>query len=61
MTSPSRCAWGRAALGGGHPRGAARRRRQGGGHSAAVARPEFLREAADEFGCQCVVLAIDAA
>ncbi len=29
-------------------------------NSAAVARPEFLREAADRFGSQCVVLAVDA-
>ncbi|GAA2011416.1 imidazole glycerol phosphate synthase subunit HisF [Nakamurella flavida] len=29
-------------------------------NSAAVARPEFLSEAADRFGSQCVVLAIDA-
>jgi cyclase len=29
-------------------------------NSAAVSRPEFLREAADEFGCQCIVLAVDA-
>ena len=29
-------------------------------NSAAVSRPEFLREAAAEFGCQCIVLAIDA-
>lgn len=29
-------------------------------NSAAVARPEFLREAAAQFGSQCVVLAIDA-
>ena len=29
-------------------------------NSAAVARPDFLREAADRFGSQCVVLAVDA-
>jgi len=29
-------------------------------NSAAVARPEFLREAADRFGSQCVVIAVDA-
>ena len=29
-------------------------------NSAAVARPEFLREAADRFGSQCVVLSVDA-
>lgn len=29
-------------------------------NSAAVARPEFLREGADRFGSQCVVIAIDA-
>jgi len=29
-------------------------------NSAAVARPEFLREAAERFGSQCVVLAVDA-
>ncbi|MGI8415662.1 MAG: imidazole glycerol phosphate synthase subunit HisF [Nakamurella sp.] len=29
-------------------------------NSAAVARPEFLSEAADRFGSQCVVLAVDA-
>lgn len=29
-------------------------------NSAAVARPEFLSEAADRFGSQCVVIAIDA-
>lgn len=31
-----------------------------GVNTAAVARPELLSEAADEFGAQCVVLAIDA-
>ncbi|MEJ7650038.1 MAG: imidazole glycerol phosphate synthase subunit HisF [Nakamurella sp.] len=29
-------------------------------NSAAVARPDFLRDAADRFGSQCVVLAVDA-
>jgi len=29
-------------------------------NSAAVARPEFVREAADRFGSQCIVVAIDA-
>jgi imidazole glycerol-phosphate synthase subunit HisF len=29
-------------------------------NSAAVARPEFVREAAEKFGAQCVVVAIDA-
>jgi len=29
-------------------------------NSAAVSRPEFLREAADRFGSQCVVIAVDA-
>src|SRR5438552_11641942 len=29
-------------------------------NTAAVARPEFVREAAEKFGCQCIVVAIDA-
>ena len=29
-------------------------------NTAAVARPEFVREAAQKFGCQCIVAAIDA-
>jgi len=29
-------------------------------NSAAVARPEFVREAAEKFGSQCIVVAIDA-
>lgn len=29
-------------------------------NTAAVGRPEIVREAAEEFGCQCVVVAIDA-
>jgi cyclase len=29
-------------------------------NTAAVARPEFVREAAEKFGCQCIVAAIDA-
>lgn len=29
-------------------------------NSAAVQRPEFVREAAERFGCQCIVVAIDA-
>lgn len=29
-------------------------------NSAAVARPEFVKEAADRFGAQCIVIAIDA-
>ncbi len=29
-------------------------------NSAAVARPEFVREAAEKFGNQCIVVAIDA-
>lgn len=29
-------------------------------NSAAIARPEFVKEAADRFGCQCIVVAIDA-
>src|SRR5215472_16559945 len=29
-------------------------------NTAAVLRPEFVREAAEKFGCQCIVVAIDA-
>ena len=29
-------------------------------NTAAVARPEFVREAAEKFGSQCIVVAIDA-
>ncbi len=29
-------------------------------NSAAIARPAFVKEAADRFGCQCIVVAIDA-
>ncbi len=29
-------------------------------NTAAVARPQFVREAAEKFGCQCIVAAIDA-
>ena len=29
-------------------------------NTAAIARPEFLREAADRFGSQCIVLSVDA-
>src|SRR5260370_25571216 len=29
-------------------------------NTAAVERPDFVREAAEKFGCQCVVVAIDA-
>jgi imidazole glycerol-phosphate synthase subunit HisF len=29
-------------------------------NTAAVARPDFVREAAEKFGCQCIVAAIDA-
>ncbi|HAM47577.1 MAG TPA: imidazole glycerol phosphate synthase subunit HisF, partial [Alphaproteobacteria bacterium] len=29
-------------------------------NTAAVNRPEFVREAAEKFGCQCIVVAIDA-
>ena len=29
-------------------------------NTAAVARPQFVREAAEKFGCQCIVTAIDA-
>jgi len=29
-------------------------------NTAAVKRPEFVKEAADKFGCQCIVVAIDA-
>ena len=42
------------------PPDAARRRRQGRVNTAAVERPELVSEIADEFGTQCVVVAIDA-
>ena len=29
-------------------------------NTAAVARPDFVREAAEKFGCQCIVVAVDA-
>jgi imidazole glycerol-phosphate synthase subunit HisF len=29
-------------------------------NTAAVSRPEFVREAAEKFGCQCIVVAVDA-
>src|SRR5437764_10378490 len=31
-----------------------------GVNTAAIARPEFLREAAERFGAQCIVLSVDA-
>ena len=44
----------------GHPQAAACRRRQGVDQHRAVARPEFVGEAARKFGSQCIVVAIDA-
>ena len=44
----------------GHPQSAARRRRQGRDQYGRGRRPAFVRAAAEKFGSQCIVVAIDA-
>jgi len=47
-------------LGGRRAAAAARRRDKVSLNTAALARPEVIREAAERFGSQCIVVAIDA-
>ena len=50
----------RTAIGRRHSGNSARRRRQGFAEHSAVENPQLVREAAERFGSQCIVVAIDA-